>query len=91
MKTKLNARTYLKENLPGIWIKRVSVNDKVLLKWPPSSPNLTPCDFLHGLFETYVYMHSIPSRLEELKQRITVVLENVTQDRLQRVSQELDY
>lgn len=49
---KLTVRTYLNENLPGRWIGRASDNDNVLLKWPPRSPDLTPCDFFSmGLCE----------------------------------------
>ena len=44
--------SYLNENLQGRWIGRASDNDNVLLKWPPRSPDLTPCDFFSmGLCE----------------------------------------
>ncbi len=84
--------SYLNENLPGRWIGSASDNDNVLLKWPPRSPDLTPCDFfLWGYVKGLVYIPPLPTSLEELKQRITEALENVTQDMLQRVWQELDH
>ena len=42
---KLSVRAYLNENLPGRWIGRAGNDDSVLLKWPPRSSDLTPCDF----------------------------------------------
>ena len=89
---KPTVRAYLNENLPGRWIGRASDNDNVLLKWLPRSPDLTHCDFfLWGYVKGLVYIPPLPTSLEELKQRITEVLENVMQDMLQRVWQELDY
>jgi len=89
---KLTVRAYLNENLPGRWIGRAGDEDNVLLKWPPRSPDLTPCDFfLWGYVKGLVYVPPLPTSLEELKQRITAALETVTQDMLQRVWQELDY
>ena len=45
---KLTVWTYLNDNLPRRWIGRASVEDNVMLKWPPRSPGLTPCDFFSG-------------------------------------------
>ena len=42
----LTVRAYLNDNLP--WIGRASGEDNVMLKWPPRSPDLTPCDFFSG-------------------------------------------
>jgi hypothetical protein len=38
-------RGYLNQHLPQRWIGRTADNDQALLRWPPRSPNLTPCDF----------------------------------------------
>ena len=35
-------------SLPRRWIGRASGEDDVMLKWPPRSPDLTPCDFFSG-------------------------------------------
>ena len=45
---KLAVRAYLNDNLPGRWIGRAGGEDNVMLKWPPRSPDLTPCDFFSG-------------------------------------------
>lgn len=57
-------------------------------KWPLRLPDLTHHVFSMGLYESIVYTPSLPISLEELKQKVTEVLENVTQDMLQRVWQE---
>jgi len=38
-----------------------------------------------------VYVSPLPAKVNELKQRITIALETVTQDMLHRVWEELDY
>ena len=38
-----------------------------------------------------MYVHTLPAKTEELKQRITVALQTVAQDMQQRVWEELDY
>ena len=72
--------------------RRVGGEENVMLKWPPRSPNLTPCDFfLWGYVKTLVYVPSFPTNVNELKQKTTIALEIVTQDMLHRVWEELDY
>ncbi|CAM1291471.1 Uncharacterised protein r2_g55 [Pycnogonum litorale] len=90
---KRSVRAYLSENLSGRWIGRADDGDNVLLKWPPRSPDLTPCDFfLWGYVKGLIYIPPLPTCVEELKKRITeAALENVTHDMLQRVWQELHY
>ena len=41
--------------------------------------------------KTLVYVPPLSANVNELKQRITIALETVTQDMLYRVSEELDY
>ena len=85
-------RAYLNDNLPRIWIGPASGEDNVMLKWPPRSPDLTPCDFfLWGYVKILVYVPPLPPNVNELKQKITIALETVIQDMLHRVSEELDY
>ena len=63
-----------------------------MLKWPSRSPDLTPCDFFSGGYvKTLVYVPPLAENVNELKQRITIALETVTQDMLHRVWEELDY
>ena len=55
-----------------------------VLKWPPRSPDLTPCDFfLWGYVKGLVYVPPLPTNVVELKQRISSALETVTEDMLQ--------
>ena len=89
---KLTVRAYLNDNMRERWIGRAGVKDSVLLKWPPRSPDLTPCDFfLWGYVKGMVYVPPLPANIEELKRRINTALETVTQDMLHRVWEELDY
>ena len=58
----------------------------IVVKWPPRSPDLSPCDFFpQGLCERT----PLPANIEEMKQRITAALETVTKDMPQRVWHEL--
>ena len=41
----LTVQAYLNDNLPRRWIGHASGEDNVMLKWPPRSPDLTPCHF----------------------------------------------
>ena len=73
---KLTVRAYLNENLPERWIGCGGEEDNSLLKWPPGSPDLSPCDFfLWGYVKGLVYVPPLPANVEELKQRITAASE----------------
>jgi hypothetical protein len=51
---------------------------------PPRSPDLIPCDFfLWGFIKEEVYVPSLPTTLDNLKNRITTAVNSVTQDLLQ--------
>jgi hypothetical protein len=39
------ARGYLNQRFPQCCIGRMTAKDLALLRWPPKSPDLTPCDF----------------------------------------------
>ena len=83
---------YLNDNLPRRWIRRASGEDNVILKWPPRLSDLTPSDFfLWGYVKTLVYFLHLPANVNELKQRISIALETVTQDMLHCAREELDY
>jgi hypothetical protein len=67
-------------------IGRAAAGDQELLRWPPRSPDLTPCDFfLWGFIKDRVFVPPLPTMLVDLSTRITVIDHDV----LQRVWQEL--
>jgi len=43
-------QVYLNRNLPQRWIGRTRKEDDALMRWPPLSPDLTPCDFSFWAF-----------------------------------------
>ncbi|KAJ4438613.1 hypothetical protein ANN_14560 [Periplaneta americana] len=65
---------------------RMGNQDLALHFWPPRSPDLTPCDFfLWGYVKEAVYVPPLPTTLTELRNRVTAVVNSVTQDMLLRV------
>ena len=64
-----------------------------VLKWPPQSPDLTPCDFFSlGLCERFsLHPSSAHKRSVRSHKRYVPVLETATKDMLQRVWDELGY
>lgn len=88
----LSVRRYLNDNYPHRWIGRHSSADKAPHRWPPRSPDLTPCDFfLWGHVKNSVYVPHVPTNLEELRSRITASIRSVTSEMLQNVWREFDY
>ena len=45
-----DVRGYLNRNLPQKWIGRTGKEDDALMRWPPRSPDLNPCDFFFWWF-----------------------------------------
>ena len=87
-----DVRRFLNESLPQRWIGRVGKEDLALQFWPSRSPDLTPCDFfLWGFVKEAVYVPSLPTTLDDLKNRITSAVNSVTQDILLRVWNEFSY
>jgi len=85
-------RRFLNESLPQRWIGRVAKEDLALQFWPPRSPDITPCDFfLWGFVKESVYVPSLPTTLDDLKNHITTAVNSVTQDVLLRVWNEFSY
>ena len=65
---------------------------KMLLAWPPRSPDATPCDFfLWGYVKDQVYVPPLPASIPELKVQIRTAIDTITADRLQTVWNELDF
>jgi len=87
-----DVRRFLKESLPQRWIGSVGKDELVLQFWPPRSPDLTPCDFfLCGFIKEAVYVPSLTTTLDDLKNRITIAVNSVTHDILLRVWNEFSY
>jgi len=40
-----DSRGYLNRDLPKRWIGHTGKEDDAWMRWPPLSPDLTPCDF----------------------------------------------
>jgi hypothetical protein len=85
-------RNHLNAHLPRRWIGRAGANDVVWCRWPPRSPDVTPCDFfLWGYIKDKVFVPPLPRSLSELRQRISSAIASVTSDTLHKVWDELDY
>ncbi|KDR13321.1 hypothetical protein L798_12946 [Zootermopsis nevadensis] len=88
-----NVRVLLNRVFPQHWIGRAAANeDNNLLPWPPSSSDLTPCDFfLWGFVKDSVYIPLLPTSIHELHDRITYALQAITTDMLHQVWDVFDY
>ena len=74
------------------WIGRGTDDDRMLLAWPPHSPDATPCDFfVWSYVKDQVYVPPLPASIPELKVRIGTAIENITADMLETVWKELNY
>jgi len=71
---------------------RTEQEDGALMRWPPRSPDLTPCDFfLWGFVKDTVFVSPLPANLQDLRNRITAGVALADRDMLTRVWNELDY
>uniref|UniRef100_A0A915DSY7 Transposase n=1 Tax=Ditylenchus dipsaci TaxID=166011 RepID=A0A915DSY7_9BILA len=63
-------RDWLDENFPLRWMGRGTPAKSAPFRWPPYSPDLTPCDFfLWGYLKSRIY-RTQPANLYELLERI---------------------
>jgi hypothetical protein len=63
------------------WIGHFRKEDIALQFWPPKSPDLTLCNFFMWEFvKEAVYVPSLPTTLDNLKNRFTTAVKSVTQD-----------
>ena len=66
--------------------------DDALMRWPPRSPDLAPCDFfLWGLVKDTLFVPPLPANLQDLRNRITAAVALVDRDMLTRMWNEMDY
>ena len=78
-----NVRHYLSEVFPNRWIGR-----RGTIEWAPRSPDLNPLDyFLWGHLKTKVYV-TRPENLDELMQRLTYEIRQITPDMIRNVKNE---
>jgi hypothetical protein len=77
--------------LSNRWIGRAGATDEEWLKWPPRSPDLTPCDFfLWGYVKEQVFVPPLLLDIDELKLRNNASIETTDRNTLERVWDELD-
>ena len=76
----------LNERFPDAWIGRGGP-----IPWPPRSPDLSPLDFfLWGYIKNIVYAEKIRN-IQQLQNRITSAIKNVTRDMIQKTWQEIEF
>jgi hypothetical protein len=74
------------------WIGSTGQEVDALMRWPPPSPDLNPCDFFSwGFVKDTVFVPSLPANLRDLCNRITAAVALVNRDMLTRVWNEMDY
>jgi len=73
-------------------IGRTGQEDDALMRWPPRSPDLTPCDFfLWGFVKDTAFVPPLPANLQDLRNRITAAVTLVDRDMLTLMWNEMDY
>ena len=78
--------------MPQRWIGRFGEEEVALMRWPPRSPDLRPCDFfLWEFVKDTVFVPPVPANLQELCDRIAAAVALIVRDMLTRVWNELDY
>jgi hypothetical protein len=85
----VSGRGYLSQHLPQRWIGRTTAEDQALLRWPPRSPDLTPCDFfffLWGNVKDSAFLPPLPLDLPEQRRCIITAITAIDRDMRHRVS-----
>lgn len=63
-----------------------------VLRWLPSSPDLTACDiFAYGYVKDSVLLPPLPQDMPELRKRIIAAISEIDRDVLERVWAEMEY
>jgi hypothetical protein len=77
----MEVRNYLDQNLLRRWIGRSADQNMTLSRWPPRSPDLTPCDiFLLGYIKGSVFVPTLPVSVNDLKQHIATAVASADED-----------
>jgi len=85
-------RRYLNRNLPQKWIGRTGKEDYALMRWPPRSPDLIPCNFFFwGVCEGHILCASTPRLCPDFRNCITTAVALVDCDMLTHVWNKMDY
>lgn len=81
---KVIVRNWLDENFPLRWIGRGTKEQPAPIRWPPYSPDLTPCDFfLWGYLKSRIY-RTQPTGLDDLRERIVHEFQDLPNAMVQR-------
>jgi len=70
------------------WVKRAAAvaEDQAMFRWPPRSPDLTPCDFFFLMGICYgIFLHPAPLDLPETWRRIIAAISEIYRDMLRRI------
>jgi len=87
-----DVRGYLNRNLPQRWVGDTGKEQDALMRWPPQSPDLSPCDFFFwGFVKDTVFVPPLPANLQDLRNRITAAVALVDRDMLTHVWNKTDY
>jgi hypothetical protein len=79
-------RGYLNKILPQKWMESTGQEDDALIRWPPRSPDLTPCVFFFwGFVKDTAFVPPLPADLRDLRNRITAAVALFNRDMLTRV------
>ncbi|GFU87330.1 uncharacterized protein TNCV_2716161 [Trichonephila clavipes] len=88
----LSVRDWLNITVLDQWILRKGPRDKVGFTWPPSSPDLTTCDFYPFWFiKNCVYVLTLPADLPDLRHMIEAAVVRINSDTLNKVWDKLAY
>lgn len=80
----VDVRQWLDLNFPLRWMGRGSKENPAPFRWPPYSPDLTPCDFfLWGYMKSRIY-RTQPANLDDLRRRIEQEFEELQQGMVNR-------
>jgi hypothetical protein len=75
---------WLNRHFTNRWIGRSSANLIAPFRWPPYSPDLTPCDFfLWGWVKSQIY-RTQPTDLDDLQSRIQQAFDELPQEMINR-------
>lgn len=96
-KRRLNSTVFQQDGAPPhfstvarSFLSSVFPNDRIIARgfpnrWPPHSPDLTPLDYYFwGVVKDRVYYCFRPTSINELRERIITVIENIDPDELRR-------